>query len=543
MSACPTAVFAARPVREVDTVWCIKGRVVPMSSDPSVAPDTSAAFSGRVWMDEALGTVIAVTRARAKGPEGSAGAHEVDVGTSLVLPGLIDLHNHLAYNTLPLWTQDGRTTPWKDHNAWPRATSYASRTTWPAYALITACPEELLAFVETKALVGGTTSIQGSPPMNKPRDGWMVRNVEDETFGSGDANRVYASVLTLKPADLATRATKMSSQGSTFIYHCGEGQLGSTAAREFTDASAAGCLQPNFIAVHANSVPKAAFATWRKPGAVAWSPFSNYWLYGQTTLVPDVLDAGITLCLGSDWAPSGTKHVLGEAKVARIVADHNDWTLSDRQIVEMMTCNPGDVLARSWQKQIGRLQPGAIADVVVIRSAARADAFSTVVGATEPDVQLVVVAGRPLYGTATLMTSAKAGPVSSITVAGQSRRLALTRPPAAAGAAAGAGPQPGDPWPWGDVTDRMDEVIKDPAKEVKIAQSAMAGKVEQGETPLRLALDMPTGLAPVGGLPKDLGDISVPALPSLDHDAAWFAAVKANTLHGGVLDPLEEYYS
>ena len=98
----------------------------------------------------------------------------------------------------------------------------ADHTTWPAYALITACPQELLAYVEAKAIVGGTTSIQGSPPKNRPRDGWLVRNIEDETFGSHDANLIYASVLTAKPAALAERANRMRA-GSAFIYHCSAG--------------------------------------------------------------------------------------------------------------------------------------------------------------------------------------------------------------------------------------------------------------------------------------------------------------------------------
>jgi hypothetical protein len=43
--------------------------------------------------------------------------------------------------------------------------------------------EELLAYAEVRAIVGGTTSIQGSTPSNRPLDGWLVRNVEDETLG------------------------------------------------------------------------------------------------------------------------------------------------------------------------------------------------------------------------------------------------------------------------------------------------------------------------------------------------------------------------
>jgi 5-methylthioadenosine/S-adenosylhomocysteine deaminase len=514
-----------------------------MASDHSVAPDTSAAFAGRVWIADD-GTVAAVTRGRAAGPAGSSDALVVDVGSSLVVPGLVDLHNHLAYNTLPLWTEPRRTTPWPDHNSWTRAESYAASTTWPAYALITACPQELLAFVEVRALVGGTTSIQGSPPSNKPHDGWLVRNIEDETFGTGDTNRVYASVLTLKGPDLATRANQMRSTqarvGSTFIYHCGEGQLGSIVKREFTDAAAAGCLQPNFVAVHANSVEPAALASWSSPGAIAWSPFSNLWLYGETTQIPAARAAGIKICLGSDWAPSGTKHVLGEAKVARAVADHLGWTLTDQDIVEMMTCNPGDELAPAWGRQIGRLQPGAIADVVVIEAKARANAFSSIVGAVESQVQLVVVAGQPLYGTADLMTKAGATQTTAITVGGEHRRLALTRPVAQGTKPAGA------PWTWTSVVSRINAVRKDPAGAVRAAQNAMApwaGRLDQGEAPLRLSLDMPTGLAPVGGLPQDLGDIVVPPLPSLTHDAAWLRTVAANPFHGGVLDALADYYS
>src|SRR4029453_18908347 len=142
-------------------------------------------------------------------------------------------HNHLAYNTLPLWTEPGQQTPFLHHNSWTRAKTYAASTTWPAYALITACPEELLAYVETKAIVGGTTTIQGSPPKNRPRDGWLVRNAEDETFGGGDPNLVYASTLTLDAIGLANRANRMRASGSTFIYHCAEGQPGSVVRKEY----------------------------------------------------------------------------------------------------------------------------------------------------------------------------------------------------------------------------------------------------------------------------------------------------------------------
>jgi hypothetical protein len=95
------------------------------------------------------------------------------------------------------------------------------------------------------------------------------------------------------------------------------------------------------------------------------------------------------------------------------------------------------------------------------------------------------------------------------------------------------------------VTARIEEVRQDPAAAVRAAQNATApwaGHLDDDEAPLRLALDMPTGLAPVGGLPQDLGDIVIPPLPSLTHDAAWLSAVAANPFHQGLLDGLARYY-
>jgi imidazolonepropionase-like amidohydrolase len=73
----------------------VKGRIVPISNDPTVAPDDQASFAGRVRIGDD-GRIAAVTRGQAAGPPVLADAPVVDVGTRLVVPGLIDLHNHLA---------------------------------------------------------------------------------------------------------------------------------------------------------------------------------------------------------------------------------------------------------------------------------------------------------------------------------------------------------------------------------------------------------------------------------------------------------------
>ena len=514
--------------------FVLSGRIVPLSNQAAVASSETVAFRGKVWIGDD-GRIKAVTRGTKKGPAGFETATRLDVGTHLVVPGLIDLHSHLAYATLPLWAEDGRTEPYLHHDIWPGRPTYAAEVTWPAYAFIEAAPAELLAYAETRALVGGTTSIQGSPPSNKPLDGWLVRNVEDERFGGAvGTHQVLASTLTLKPAQLGDRANKMRA-GACFIYHCAEGRPGSLVAREYDAVRSAGCLQRKLVAIHTNAVDGGAYASWgAEPGAVVWSPFSNLWLYGTTTDVPAVRDRGLTVCVGADWAPSGTRNVLGELKVASLVNDDKGWGLSAFDLVKMVTANPGDVLQQAWGIQTGRLQPDALADIAVIKAGANAKVFDTILKATERDIQLVLVHGRPAYGTAALMQAAGAAAATPIDVDGTPRQIALTR-----FTEAGA-----PPWNFADVLARLEQVRANPKREIERARLGAFAALSRGKpAPLRLALDMPTGRAPIGGLPKDLGSIVVPPIAPLAHDAAFFASITGRGFHGALLDGLARFYA
>jgi 5-methylthioadenosine/S-adenosylhomocysteine deaminase len=50
-------------------MWAIRGRLVPLTSDPTVAPNETAVFTGKVWMSDD-GIIIAVTRGSQPGPPG-----------------------------------------------------------------------------------------------------------------------------------------------------------------------------------------------------------------------------------------------------------------------------------------------------------------------------------------------------------------------------------------------------------------------------------------------------------------------------------------
>src|SRR4051812_10212539 len=104
----------------------IQGTIVPFDrSDPD------AAFKGRVFIDPS-GSVERVTAGNDPSPSGFAAAPTVDVGDAFVLPGLIDLHNHIGYNALALWAEPKQKVPFDHHDSWPRAESYQSAITFPS---------------------------------------------------------------------------------------------------------------------------------------------------------------------------------------------------------------------------------------------------------------------------------------------------------------------------------------------------------------------------------------------------------------------------
>ena len=498
------------------------------------------------------GRIHAVTKTSEAAPAGFDGARRVDLGSSFLYPGLIDLHSHVGYNALPLWVHEGEPRPFRHHDIWPTRSSYKPAISWPAWVLAQGAPEALLAYVQVRALAGGTTSIQGWPSANRTPVNQLIRRVEDQNFDGGDP--IVVSTLTLDAEELRAQAQRLE-EGRTFIYHCSEGQVGSIVEREFEDLARTNCLRERMIAIHCNAVGDTQFEQWKvrsdlfgdaAPGAVVWSPFSNLWLYGQTTNIPSARRHGLTVCLGTDWGPSGTKNLLGELKVAQLWSARQGWGLNALDLVEMVTSGPGDLLTRAWGPAVGRLQPGALADLVAVARRAD-DPFVNLVEAREEDVELVIVDGEPRYGTLDLMSRAGARRTTSVAVGETARRTVLVEPPDPDD----QGAEPLRAWTWQKVLKALDDVRKDPIGAVEkasaLAAAAIAGTrtlgaPRTGTPPLILELEMPGGLAEVAGPPPAGHVTQIPPTPSLRHDENWRASIKNRGFHAGVLDELDRFY-
>jgi 5-methylthioadenosine/S-adenosylhomocysteine deaminase len=504
----------------------VTGHLVTFDDDRPDIPQ------GSLYIDD-TGLLQGVAARGEPAPAGFTNATTVDTG-GLIYPGLIDLHNHMAYNCLSLWLAPDHPGPWTNRDQWPRDTDYKPAISLPANALCHADGKAVLKYVETKAAVGGVTAIQGSAKLSHPFEGFMVRNVEFETFG-GKQKSVNQSVRAFASAAQYDAAKKDLAEDHAFLYHLAEG----TDPRLINDYDGLrdhGCLAPKFIGIHSTALTATQFGEWHTKangGAIVWSPFSNLWLYGETTDVAAARAAGLIISLGADWSPSGSKSVLGELKVADL---YNHGTLggafSDRELCAMVTCNPAQALG--WENRVGRLKAGLHADFVVMADHG-GDPYRTLIESVESDVQLVAINGYPIYGTQPLMTAARAVNQEPIAVNAGLRRTITLRDPHI----------PDADMTWPQIVDGLNAARGDPGA----ARAAALQRDGADRPPVALVPDKlwddPTEHPE---LLEQMAAVPIPPLDPLTPDAAYFAAVakRAGEMGAGsglhVLDDLHTRY-
>jgi 5-methylthioadenosine/S-adenosylhomocysteine deaminase len=401
--------------------WALAGRVVTMDKDSTVIPD------GVVWVKNA--TIAALTERGDAPPAGFEDVTPVETGGT-ILPGLIDLHNHTAYNALPLWRVPKRYTnrdTWGNSDDYHRLVTAPMKTIGEATELLPA----LVRYIEVKQLVGGVTATQGvalfsAPGIRRFYRG-IVRNVEatgDKAFPEAGAR---IGDVDAKDAQKFLTATKRK---QCYLLHLSEGT--DAAAREHFEAldidGDEWAIAPSLAGIHCAALTPPDFEVMASRGAsMIWSPFSNLLLYGQTAEVADAKDAGtqakpFKIGLGSDWTATGSKSLFGELKVARVYSQNNGDVFSDEELVRLCTANAAEIL--HWEQQLGSLEARKRADLTVVAGQDDANPYAPIFEGDERSVQLVVVNGTPRYGTPALM--ATDGPhLETLRVGGEERVLYL----------------------------------------------------------------------------------------------------------------------
>jgi cytosine/adenosine deaminase-related metal-dependent hydrolase len=385
---------------------------------------------GVVWIADAA--IAAITQPSDPTPEGFDGVIPLDPGGT-VFPGLIELHNHIAYNLLPLWQVPQRYT---NRDTWGNSSEYHQKVTAPMKTIgeATDLLPALVRYVECKALVGGVTTTQGialfsAPGVRRYYRG-IVRNVEET--GDPQLPEAGSRIADVQATDPQAFLRELQHK-KCLLLHLSEGT--DPAAHKHFEAlqlpnSAGWAITPALAGIHCVALKPADFQVMAAHGAsMVWSPFSNLLLYGATADVAAAIAAGsadtpFKIGLGSDWSPSGSKSLFGELKAARVYSQSNGNPFTDEQLVRMATLEAAEILG--WDRQLGSLELGKRADLIVVAGQDDSAPVSPLFGGDERTVELVVINGTPRYGTPALMAADGPG-VETLNVGGEPRVLYLTQ--------------------------------------------------------------------------------------------------------------------
>lgn len=406
----------------------LAGRVVSMDDAFKVHADAV------VYIDK--GKIVDIRRRGQAAPPGFDATPVVETGGTLY-PGLIELHNHLSYNILPLWSPVPKR--FEHRGLWPNHKDYRPLVSGPMTVLGSYKDAQgrfpfvpaLIRYVEAKCLLGGVTTTQGvklasNSGIQRFYRG-IVRNVEQTD--EPDLPEAQARIPDIDARDARSFLARLNKEDSCFLLHLSEGlslRPDAVARKHFLALEVAPgqwALNKVFAGIHAAGLLPEDFGVLAAHGSsIVWSPLSNLLLYGGTARIDAARRAGVTIALGSDWSPTGSKNLLGEMKVAWLHSQQAlSGLLSARDIVAMATRDAARVLR--WHKAVGTLAPGMRADLLVL-DGAPADPYLGLLKAKETDLRLVMINGIARYGLPEVM-KALAPADQNIRVGGQSRRLYL----------------------------------------------------------------------------------------------------------------------
>ena len=408
----------------------LAGRVVTMDDAFSVRPD------GVVYIDR--GGIVAVQDRAEPPPVGFEDVPRHNTGGT-IFPGLIELHNHLSYNALPLWSPVPKL--FQHRGQWPDHPDYRKLISGPMRVVgeyrdahgNAALLAPLVRYVECKCLLGGVTTTQGimlssNAGVQRFYRG-IVRNVERTDDPA--LSEALGRIPDIDAKDARSFLARLNKEDSCFLLHLSEGvtdpdQADSIARRHFLALEVAPdewAINDRFAGIHAAGLlPEDFDVLAQRGGSMVWSPLSNLLLYGDTARVDAAKRAGVRIALGSDWSPSGSKNLLGELKVAWLYSRHVlDGVFSARDIVSMATRDAAAIL--KWQAALGTLERGKRADLLVIEGT-KGDPYEALIKAKETSIRLVMINGIARYGMPALMKAL--GLVGeAVRVGGRERRLFL----------------------------------------------------------------------------------------------------------------------
>ncbi|AVQ09054.1 TPA: amidohydrolase family protein [Xanthomonas vasicola pv. zeae] len=302
------------------------------------------------------------------------GTLRLDLQGHVLAPGLINAHEHLQVNCVPPLPQ---TAPFANSYAWIEA--FQAHFQHPDVAAALRVPKAVrLRHGGLKNLLAGVTCVAQHDP-------WHA-TLDEANFPVGLLRKFgwsYALGWTGygPPVQRSFAATPAA---HPWMIHLAEG-TDAVARAELDELDRLGCLAANTVLIHGVGMGQQDIERVIARGAaVVWCPSSNRALLGRT-LDPWRLCTAGRLALGTDSRISGARDLLEELRVA------SESGLAPDLLFGMVTTDSARILRMATR---GRIAPGAVADLLIVRDRGGGPANS-IIGCDRSALRAVIRNGKP----------------------------------------------------------------------------------------------------------------------------------------------------
>ncbi|MEM3536533.1 MAG: amidohydrolase [Candidatus Bathyarchaeia archaeon] len=386
-------------------------------------------------------TIIDVGKARQLKRKYGRGYEKIDAKNKIIIPGLVNTHQHAAMSLLRGYADDLPLQTWLEKWIWPIERHMTSHDIYVG-ALLTA----------TESILGGTTTVNTmyhySPEENEAKAfaeaglrgvvghvcfSWrknedkkalddLAKNWHNKAEGliriSVDPHAPY----TVDPEYMKELKTireelnaKYGSENAPITWHIHIAET-SDETEKIQSAfgvqpengvmaylDSLGVLDERVVAAHCVALSDRDIEIMRKRNVkVSHNPISNLKLASGISPVPKMLEKGVTVSLGTDSPCSNnTADMFETMKVAAILhkgVTKNPTVMSAEQVLEMATIEGAKALA--WNNEVGSIEVGKKADLAIINlnkphlRPLFSEVSHIVYAAKAADVETVIINGK-----------------------------------------------------------------------------------------------------------------------------------------------------
>jgi SAM-dependent methyltransferase len=312
-------------------------------------------------------------------PAPNSSHSSIDLNGFLVLPGLINAHDHLEFALFPRLGKGG----YKNFIEW--ADDIHHRAAAPIAEHRRVPREVRLWWGGIRNLLCGVTSVCHHNPFEPDvfTDEFIVRVLR---------NYGWAHSLPLDPG--APVKKNETPEGQPFFIHLAEG-VDEQCAREICALHRAGGLDQNTVIIHGLGLGHKGTQLLLSTGAgLIWCPSSNLFLFGKTLSPQEILGLP-NVAIGSDSPLTAQGDLLDEVHCASQLLQSPADVL-----YEYVTRRPANLL--HLRNGEGKLRVDGLADLIAVRDTGLSPA-ETLLTLSHRDVELVLLGGRVQLASVELM--------------------------------------------------------------------------------------------------------------------------------------------